>query len=261
LFLGRNTAYLVVLGFSIHFVRWLTRSTRLSGEQRPGGSLILSLFLLALVASSLVRGAWVAALLVISFSAGHLRKRAYWLIIPLAVMLVLTIPLARERVVPSESASADITTGRWQLWSIVWTEEVAPALPWGNGFGHAWSLEPEDLFGFATFRFENQRESGFLYLHNDFLFWLVEFGFLGLILFLLYWKHVLGVTRRLLRNHDPSVRAAAFLFTGTIITMLVVQLVENGFAFRFMAERFFVATGFLFGLRARPPPADPREPV
>ncbi|MGH9890898.1 MAG: O-antigen ligase family protein [bacterium] len=250
LFLGRSFAYVAVLGFSIYFVRWISHSSASSREQNRRGSFILSLFLLVLVGLSLVRGAWVAALLVVLFVAGHERRRAYWVVIPLAVALALVVPGARERVIPSQSASTDITTGRWQLWSIVWSEEAAPALPWGNGFGHAWSLHAEDLFGFVTFRFDAST-SGVVYLHNDFLFWLVEFGILGLLLFVLYWRGVIRVVRKLLSNPDAAIRAAALLFIGTIVSMLVVHVIANGYALRPLAERSFVASGFLFGLLAR----------
>lgn len=250
LFYGRQFAYLAVIGFSVHYARSLSPAVSPRERAFRATSAALSIFLVVIIGLSLLRAAWLATLLVIIFVSAYKRRRVWWLAIPLALIVVLSVPAARERAIPSEDAPTDITTGRWSLWTNVWNDEVLPALPWGNGFGYAWTLTPERVFGFRTFLVEGVDSDRFLYLHNNFLFWLVEFGLMGLGLFIVYWVSVTRATVRLLRQGDPVVRGVTLALLGVLAAMLVAQTVGNGYAFRALAERFFAVSGFLFGLNA-----------
>jgi hypothetical protein len=52
------------------------------------------------------------------------------------------------------------------------------------------------------------------------------------------------------RHDNPYVRSSAILLTGIVIAMFVLTVFGNAIALRPLAERGFVAIGFLFGVRA-----------
>ena len=54
--------------------------------------------------------------------------------------------------------------------------------------------------------------------------------------------------RSLSRSRYWQARYDVRILVPIIIVMLLVQLFDNGFAIRLVAERFFVATGLVFGL-------------
>jgi hypothetical protein len=245
LYSGRLFAYLAVLGFSVSFTRWLLRRS----EGNPSTfDLALAVFFSVMIASSLVRGAWISALLVVVIIAGYMGRRSYWLLLPLAVAVVLAVPVARERITPSTSPQGDITTGRWLLWTTLWEDHVSPALPGGNGFGYASSLTSNKLFGYTAFVVEGGRADLSVSPHNDFLFWMLEFGIWGLVLWLLFWIHLMTSTRWLIRKGTD--RTIPLLFIGILVTMFISQLVNGTFFSPALSERFFVVSGFLFGARA-----------
>jgi hypothetical protein len=248
LYFGRNFAYLAVIGFGLSFGRWLL------GTRRNGGSLwhlLLATFFLVLVATSLVRGPWIAAMLTILITAWFAGRRSYWLLLPLALVIVLMVPVARERVASRGGSSVDITTGRGGLWTRLWEDHVSPAMPWGNGFGYAWSLTPDRVFGFRTFLRAGESSERFIYPHNDFLFWMIEFGLVGLTLFIIFWFQVLRATRFLLTRVDLIYWSSGLLLLGVMVTTLVAHFTANAYAIRPLAERCFVAAAFLFGMRSR----------
>jgi cell division protein FtsW (lipid II flippase) len=182
--------------------------------------------------------------------AGYVRRRSFWLLVPVALALVLAVPIARERLVPGPSARGDITTGRAELWTTLWDDHIAPALPAGNGFGYTWSLTPEKLFGFRGFVGADASAEQFVYPHNDFLFWMIEFGLWGLALWLIYWVHLIASTRWLLKSGTARHRGAALIVLGIFVTMFIAGLVDNPLAIQPLAERFFVSAGFVLGDRA-----------
>jgi hypothetical protein len=246
-YFDRRFAYLAVLGFSVAFARWLIRRSEGRKSLWDGA---LGMLFLVLVGTSLVRGAWLSAMVVVLVVAGYTGRRSHWLLVPLALSLVLLVPVARERVAPTGGGEFDVTTGRWELWTTLWEDHITPVLPAGNGFGYAWSLTPNTVFGFSVFVVEGVSADRFFYPHNDFLFWMLEFGLWGLALWLLYWIHLIAATRWLLKKGDLADRHDALVVAGIFVTMLIAQLVANGFALQPLAERFFIAAGFVFGARA-----------
>jgi hypothetical protein len=250
LFFGKNYAYLTFVGFSICFAGFLLTSEHPNklARYRPW-SLRLSIFFLVLTATSLVRGSWLLAGLTVLVIAWVTRKRSYWLLIPLAAVVALSVPASSQRLTNEQPGGTDITTGRADLWTIVWEEHIVDALPWGNGFGYSFSLTPDRLVGFEWFQYERDTAE-FVYLHSDLLFWLVEYGFLGLAALALFWSHVLHTCRQMYRHDNPYVRSSAILLTGIVIAMFMLTVFGNAIALRPLAERGFVAIGFLFGVRA-----------
>jgi O-antigen ligase len=112
------------------------------------------------------------------------------------------------------------------------------------------------LFGFeGAFGAEGD---GFVYPHNDFVFLFVELGIPGVGLLIAFWLALIRRIRVLSHWGTNQARYAVRLLVPVIAMMLLVQLFDNGFAIRFVAERFFVAAGLVFGLRAasRHPRAD-----
>lgn len=250
LFFGRDFGFFAIMAFAIYFSHWLSRGRGSPLHLSRGWTAAAALFFLLISILSLVRAVWLAAVLVILIASAQGRKRSYWLLVLPVVALVLLVPIARERIAPGALGSnPDITSGRWSLWTEVWAGDVAPALPWGNGFGHAWTITPEELFGFSTFRFEGVDTYEYVYTHNDFLFWMVEFGLFGLGLMIAFWTGVVALIKRL-NSMGADTRLAAMMLLGVIVVMFMSHLFGNAFFFRAVAERFFVAVGFLGALRA-----------
>jgi hypothetical protein len=256
--IGRNVGYMAAIGFTLAFTRLILPANE-DGRAYRGLYMALALAFAILTGVAFVRTAWLAALITVIMVARLVRKQRYWLIVPLALVLAMMIPVARERVLPGagegiESAFSDsqrITTGRWGLWSILWSEEMAPAMPWGNGYGHTFSLSPERLFGFETFQ-GPQSTSPFVYPHNDFIFWGIELGILGIAALVIFWVRLLQALRWMSRAGPlHSDVANAYALVGIIVTMFLVQIVDNSFAVRIVGESSFLAAGFIFGLKAR----------
>ena len=170
----------------------------------------------------------------------------------LILVLALTVPLVGERILPggpgdiTDTETIDrITTGRSVLWEDLW-RRGAEALPWGNGWGYMWSLTPIDLFGFeGAF---TTGDNPFVYPHNDFLFVFLELGILGLGLLIGFWIQLLRRIRLVSRAHDEAARFGVRVLVPVLVVGLLVQLFDNGFAIRPVAERFFLAAGLVLGL-------------
>jgi O-antigen ligase len=219
---------------------------------RRVGAVLLTGLLLFLTVVSRVRAVWIAVAITLALLAFRSGKRGYLIILVAAIVLALLTPTARQEVSRSESGdiiaelrSGDITTGRWTLWTQLWGQAQV-ALPWGNGFGHVWSLSSQDLFG-APGEFQSD-ESGVVPPHNDFLYLLVEFGVPGLLLLLFFWVKLFRAQVAVANSRDPSRRRSGWLLLGMLVTGLMVALIDDLFAVRPLAERFFPVAGFIFGL-------------
>ena len=119
-------------------------------------------------------------------------------------------------------------------------------MPFGHGWGYTWSLTSTELFGFeGQFGAEG---NGYVFPHNDFLFLYLEFGILGLGLLIVFWLFLIRKIRLLSRSNDKQVRYDVRVLVPVTVVMFLVQLFDNGFAIRFVAERFFIVAGLVFGL-------------
>jgi O-antigen ligase len=196
----------------------------------------------------LLRGAWLAALLAVLLISFWIRRKRYWLLIGIAAIVLVSVPVARERVLPNEEqlSSGGFTTGRFDLWARLW-EEVVPAMPLGNGFGYSFTLDSERLFGEGSTNFNPTGRDPFVFPHNDFLFWMVELGLIGAIGMLLFWVQLINAFRRLLRS---TAARHAIVLSGVVVAGFVSQLVGSTFFFRALAAPFFAVAGFIFGIRA-----------
>ncbi len=250
-----RTGYVGAMGFSVSF-----GSLLLFGRHSDAGKnfllALLAAFFLVTTIQAFVRAGWVSALLFVIFVARWTGKRRYWLVLPLVLIVVAIVPVARERVAPGVSETglrdvrvAEITTGRTELWDILWDEEVWPALPFGNGYGHTFNLTPEHIFGFQTFQLDPD-VNPFVFPHNDFIYWMIEFGLIGLAALLIFWFHLLALFKRVTRGVDEVARRSCYILAGILIMMFVVQVIDNAFAIRTVSDRFFIVAGFVFGLAA-----------
>jgi O-antigen ligase len=243
-------AYLSVMGFGVAYVRYsLSRSV---GRPQPPLDLVFIVVFAFLTVIGFSRAAWMAALVIFALVSVWTGRRAFWLTGCLLVLLALTVPVVGEQIRSGRSADVgnsetltEVTTGRNVLWGDLWDRGV-DALPFGNGWGYMWSLTSTDVFGFENV-FVTQ-ESAFIFAHNDFLYLFVELGVLGLGLLVILWFHLFRTTRALSRSPSASTRYRVRVLMPIIVVMFIVQLFDNGFAIRFVAERFFIAAGLVFGI-------------
>ena len=242
-------AYLSVMGFGVSYVRFaLSRSI---GRTPSYLDLVLVFVFSLLTVMGLSRAAWMAALMIFALVSFWTGRRAFWVICCLLLVLALTVPVVGEQIVSGRSANTgsetitEVTTGRNLLWQDLWARGV-DALPFGKGWGYIWSLTPTDIFGFENV-FVTQ-ENAFIFAHNDFLYLFVELGSIGLGLLLVFWLQLFRRIRTLSRSVDEATRYRVRVLVPIIVVMFIVELFDNGFAIRFVAERFFVAAGLVFGL-------------
>ena len=244
-------AYLSVMGLGVSYVRFsLSRSV---GRPQSAVDLALVVVFAFLTVIGFGRAAWMAALLIFALVSVWTGRKAFWMICCLLLVLTLTVPVVGEQIITGRSVGTGtaetltaVTTGRNLLWQDLWTRGTE-ALPFGNGWGYMWSLTPTDIFGvedvFVT------EENAFIFAHNDFIYLFVELGLLGLGLLVVFWFHLFRKIRALSRSHSESTRYRVRVLVPIIVVMFFVQLFDNGIAIRFVAERFFVAAGLVFGLQ------------
>jgi hypothetical protein len=241
-------AYIAAMAFGVSYVRY----SLATGESRRRLDGLLSIGFLSATVLGWARIMWIAALFIFALVSRWTGKKAFWIASSLILVLALTVPLVGERILPIGSADITdsetidrITTGRSVLWEDLWGR-AAEALPWGNGWGYMWSLTPIELFGF-----EGAFTAGgnpFVYPHNDFLFVFLELGILGLGLLIGFWIKLLRKIRLVSRAHDEAARFGVRVLVPILVVGLLVQLFDNGFAIRPVAERFFLAAGLVLGL-------------
>ena len=242
-------AYLAAMGFGVAYVRLsLNRS---EGRRASRVDAFLAFAFLCLTAIAFGRAAWVAVLLVFALVSIWTHRKSFWIATSLVLVIVLTIPVVRERILPSGTADMTsqaqldrITTGRSELWEKLWTRGVE-AWPFGQGWGYVESLTPIDLFGFDTFVTDKNE---FIYAHDDFLYLFVQLGILGFGLLVVYWMNLLVKVRHLSRSASESVRYSVRVLVPVLIVEFIMQLFANGFAVQFVAEKAFMASGLVFGL-------------
>jgi hypothetical protein len=164
--------------------------------------------------------------------------------------VMLAVPVARDRVVPNDEQAqgGGFTTGRLELWTRLWNKEIEPALPWGNGFGHTLSLTSQDIFGEGSTSFATSEGSTFVYPHNDVIYLMVELGLLGVSLLVIFWGQLVSAFR--LASHSTGANQPYVqVLGGVLITAFVAQFVGSLLLFTALATPFFVAAGFVFGVR------------
>ena len=243
-------AYLAVMGFGVSYVRL---SLGRSGDRgRVAIDAVLTLVFLCLTGIGFARTAWLACLLIFALVSRWTGRKSFWLITATFLVLVLTVPVVGERVVPGGVTGiaeaerlAQVTTGRSALWSELWSRGADSPLQ-GQGWGYVWTLSSRELFGFEGM-FTSGENAG-IFPHNDFLYLFVELGIIGFGLLFVYWLNLIRATMSLSRGRSDSARYSARVLVPVVITMFFVQLFGNGFAIRPVAERSFIAAGLLFGL-------------
>jgi hypothetical protein len=243
---GRAVAYLAAVGFAISFARTVIRTEDGYFYHRGLHTFLAAVFLMAMI-PDLVRGAWLSAFIavfVVSLLAG---KRWFWLLIPAALMAILIVPTARERVVPNQAQAAGggYTTGRLELWSRL-SDRLESGLPFGNGFGYTFTLTSQNVYGPGSSNFSASPSQSFIYPHNDFIFWMVELGWIGLLGVVLFWGQLMSAFRSVSRSTN-GYKIHAQVLSGVLITAFVTQLVASTFFFTPLANVFFIVAGFIFG--------------
>lgn len=139
-------------------------------------ALLLILQSLALVVN-LKRGAWFCTFILVA-GMGVSRLNWRWIAaMGLACLSLLAVPLVRERLADVATEFSSAKGGRWLMW-----HKIAPELirqhPWGLGYR---SLT-NDMMRDIDARVEPQRD----HLHSNFLQVLVESGWAGLVLGILW---------------------------------------------------------------------------
>ncbi|HYI46075.1 MAG TPA: O-antigen ligase family protein [Actinomycetota bacterium] len=258
LFFRTHFGYMMALGFAVALSRTMSRAP---GKIRTSDLVVLGYFSL-LVTFSFTRGAWLVALVLITIAPLRTGRTGLWLLLPVLALVATGIPLIQERLFSDLSGglqrsleSGDFATGRWGLWREMADRAIA-GFPWGNGYGYVWNLRPEALFARgASFTTES---NPFVYVHNDFLYWMVELGVIGLAAMVALWAQVLSALQRI-RYAATRIHGETAFVGGIVLTMFVASMVDNGLFIRPVAERFFICVGIAMALAHRTQEAAPDE--
>ena len=244
-------AYLATMGFGVTYVRLVApplRWPRQSALDRfSRGRLLLSHS--DRLRSSCVDGRPVGLCSCLKWTG----RKSFWIVSSLFLVLVLTVPVVGEQVLPGGSADtreatlARVTTGRSELW-----EELLETRGRGAALGAWLGLHLVSDFD-EIFRVRGAVRCGGKRLLSSRTMtscssswnlgsWVSDcclpFGSIS--------------SGRSDFCHEATMRQARYdvrVLVPVIIVMLLVQLFDNGFAIRFVAERFFIAAGLVFGLQ------------
>ncbi len=215
--------YLVLI-FSVFISQFLTQSGR-----RKFLALFMVMASVTLLLSTFARAAWVGAIIVL-LTFGVLRSRKLLVIATLAAVIATAgVPAIRARFAnPLEGSFAsrlEIWHGTFDEWKSVTARDdnmVSIALDRlaGLGPGAVEVLTPRVLGGVA------------FAAHNDYLRVLVEYGLLGLGLYLtLLIVLFLSAYRAWRRSKDKLMASAALSFAAVTLAVLVMSVTDNIFAY------------------------------
>jgi O-antigen ligase len=251
LFYRTHFGYMMAIGFAVALSRVLSRRA----QAHPLIDLALLAFFSLMVTFAYTRGAWLVAFVLVTMIPFHTGKKLYWLLLPVIGVIAFSIPVVEERLLSDITGglqrsleSGDLGTGRWGLWQELWDRSLA-GFPLGQGFGYMWELSPASLFSHSSFTTEG---NPFVYAHNDFLYWTVELGIVGLACLIIFWARIVGVVRRVTARARTVEPGAAFV-GGVVLTMFVASMVDNGLFISAVAQRFFIVAGAAWAIAyARP---------
>ena len=243
--------YLSAMAFIVSLA-WALLDDEGLGSDRTIRWLVVAFFAVT-TALSLTRGAWLASLVGLFLVSWRTRRFKYLWVLPVLLALLVVIPVARDRLlgefkragVTESFATGQAGTGRWGLWTLLY-DKAKTKLVTGHGSGFTFTLDSQELFGFEGHFVA--LESTFVYPHNDFLFWMLEFGLVGVGLFGLFWLELRAKHRQALVHEDAVVRGDAALLLGVLTTMFIANVVSNGLFAPPIAKPFFVASGAVFAL-------------
>ena len=249
---GRSLANLAAMGLSVLIARVLMPQHFSGLARHRAWNMALAALFGAIVWLTLLRASWLAIAIVAVVAVWRAGLARWLVILPLAGALLLTIPVARERVVPDAAEGAidlsEYTTGRWRLWTIA-AGEVDPSAIAGRGWGTWWSFSPEEVFD-GPLSFVNRADQDVIFPHNDALLLMIDLGWVGLALLATQWTHLIAALRRLLLASDGRTRALGVAFSGTAVMFLITEMVGNGLVLRGVAERWAIVAGAVFALAA-----------
>ena len=250
---GGKFEYIAVIGFGVAYTRAALKKA--AGIAHGPWDRRLAFLFLPLIVMGYGRAGWIAALVITALVSLWTRRKSFWVAAVLVVVIALTIPVFRERVLPTEGTSlsgnaalAKLTTGRWPLWVFLWDRSIT-ALPQGHGFGYEWSLTSTQIFHSPNQFGSGKPGSNGIFPHNDFLYLFSELGIFGAGLLILQWAYLFFTIRRLSgRGRYDYAGYGARVLTPVLLVMLFVQLFDNGFTIRVVAEHFYLVAGVICGL-------------
>ncbi|EKD52305.1 MAG: hypothetical protein ACD_62C00065G0004 [uncultured bacterium] len=235
-FIGHKNhyGYLLCFGVAIAVPRM--------GFKRKGDFVMVGTVVLlsAAILLSMSRGAWLALFVIFAL---HFLFQKKWLVAILGVLGVLTIYQ-----VPVVSSilfdRADISTGRFNLWEILLGMAEGNYLM-GRGVGFMWKLTQFDISRWGGY-ISAMNQS--VYTHNDFLFFLLEIGVLGVaLLTVLYLVILHAIWHGRKETGEPGkAKVRGTVFYATMV-VLIGQAVDTLIFGNFVLLKYFplVATLFL----------------
>jgi O-antigen ligase len=244
--------YLMAMGLAVSLPRWALRV----GRTGLWGALSIACYILVVL--SFTRGGWAAALLMTLLVSFTTRRRRFLLVVPAGIAL-FSVPAIRERLLSDFAGgllfairSGAAGSQRVLLWQFLLPLALSAPLT-GHGFGFMTTLSPELSFGTGQFV---TAQNPLLYAHNDFLYLLLELGFLGLGLYVAglfgWWSRVVTSLKGELGRKNPERLALTLTCVGAGMVTLVAQLADNAFSIPAVYDRFAVVAASAWVLRSLP---------
>lgn len=222
----------------------------LSGGKR----LLLTLYLfylLALLALTQTRSAWLACMIVF-LAYALLFERRYLLYLMLLPLVALLVPEIRERLL--DLGSGNEAVGYAKLNSFAWRLSI-----WESGL--QWMQASRYLFGYGLEAFRHYSQTFFPAAnhmswgaHNVYVQWFFDAGVAGLLAYLFLYARVTAMLKSLFKID----RLAAFILIALVYSYLLVSSSDNIFGYLVFNWYFWFSVGIGCALAAgmMPPAKD-----
>lgn len=194
--------------------------------------LMISFILLIGVVLSMSRAAWLSSILILFYLAIYFNKK-HLLILP-ALILIGILYIFWERIFDA-AYLGDISTGRFLLWATF----ISHLFNYGNlflglGVGYTFKFNPMELVGFVGFQ---AADNPYIYVHNDFLYFLLETGIIGLLLFVLFYIVIFQDISKFLKNEKNNYKGIKIVLS--VICSLIPIIMMH------LTDTFLFASGLL----------------
>lgn len=197
--------------------------------------LIISFILLLGLILSFSRAAWLSSIIILYLLAIYFNKK-YLLILP-TFLFIIILYIFWERIF-DVAYLGDISTGRFLLWSTFLSHLFTYGnLFFGLGIGYTFKFNPKELVGFVGFQ---AADNPYIYVHNDFLYFFLETGMIGLLLFIYFYVIIIRDINKFLRNEKNNLDEIKIILSVkcSLIPIIIMHFTDT----------FLFASGLLYYL-------------
>lgn len=234
-YVKNHFGFFIAIGFAMIFSRLADHS---SGEKKVWMLLTFIHVIAALLSAT--RGAWLSILIILIMVLLYYDRKKY-LYIPILFTLFILI-FFNQRLFDT-TYLGDISTGRFLLWTnlagqILTVKDFILGLGVGFTFGFS-SMQLVGIPGFTA------AENPFIYVHNDFFYFLIETGITGCMLFIIFYiviiKNIRSVLHKYKNKMNDTENKVLLSVYSTLVPILIMHMTDTAlFATGMMVYLFVI---------------------